>query len=141
MTLKFLSQQITRRQLALGAAGVAALSFLPRSAMVAAAQATTDLSTLGYSELDITVTDSGFEGVPESTAAGRYLLKVTNSNSDQSGNVGAVAFLCPTPAGVSLDEFMVLLSNTGGGAPQATPMGGDASAAASPEGGDAGSGA
>jgi len=141
MTLEFLSQQITRRQLAFGAAGVAALTLLPVGSIAAFAQETTDLSTLGYPELDVTVTDSGFEGVPATTAAGRYLLKVTNSNSDQSGNVGAVAFLSPTPAGLSLDEFMVLLSNTGGGAPQATPMGGDASAAASPEGGDAGSGA
>jgi len=141
MTLEFMSQPISRRQFAIGAAGVAALSFLPRGVMVASAQETTDLSTLGYPELDVTVTDSGFEGVPATTAAGRYLLKVTNSNSDQSGNVGAVAFLSPTPAGVSVDELMALVGGSGGGAPEATPAGGDASGAASPEGGDAGSGA
>ena len=55
------SLPMTRRQLALGAAGVAALSVLPRGAMIAAAQETTDLSTLGYPELNITVTDA--EGV------------------------------------------------------------------------------
>ena len=93
MTLEFLSQQITRRQLALGAAGVAALTFLPAGALTASAQESSDLSAMGYPELDVTVTDAGFEGVPESTAAGRYLLKVTNANSDKTGNVGAVAFL------------------------------------------------
>jgi len=131
---------MTRRQFAIGAAGVAALSVLPRGARLAAAQETTDLSTLGYPELNITVTDAGFEGVPESTAAGRYLLKVTNSNSDQSGNVGAVGFLSPTPAGLSVEEFMALLGGSGG-APEASPVGGDTSVAASPESGDEGSGA
>ena len=139
MAHEFLSQPITRRQLTLGAAGVAALTFLPPNLRFAAAQETTDLSTLGYPELSITVTDSEFEGVPESTAAGRYLLKVTNTSSDQTGTIGGVAFLSPTPTGMSVDEFMVLLSGAGGGPPEASPEGGDASAAASPEGGDEGS--
>ena len=135
MTLEFLSQQITRRQLALGAAGVAALTFLPAGALTASAQESSDLSAMGYPELDVTVTDAGFEGVPESTAAGRYLLKVTNANSDKTGNVGAVAFLSPTPAGMSAADFMVLLGGSGGGPAEATPNGGDESAAATPEDG------
>jgi hypothetical protein len=60
-----------------------------------------DLASLGYPELKVTVTDTGFEDVPEELPAGRYLLSVTGKTTK---DMGAVAFLSPTPARMSASE-------------------------------------
>ena len=81
MSVNLMSRQINRRQFAIGsAASLAAVSFLPSRSLVASAQSAADFASMGYPELAITVTATGFEGVPESTAAGRYLLKLTSSS-------------------------------------------------------------
>ncbi len=54
MIPEFLSQPVTRRQFALGSTlGAVALIVLPSRALVAAAQGTIDLSSLGYPELKV----------------------------------------------------------------------------------------
>lgn len=66
-----------------------------------------DLASLGYPELKVTVTDTGFEDVPEELPAGRYLLSVTGKTTK---DMGAVAFLSPTPARMSASEVIEILS-------------------------------
>jgi len=92
------------------------------------AQAATDLSALGYPELTITVTDTGFEGIPASTAAGRYLLTAKNARTSETENAGAVGFVSPTPAGMSAADLVQFITSMGPSA--ATP------AAAGNEGGE-----
>ena len=64
-----------------GGAAALALAMAATHGRLAWAQAATDFSGLGYPELAITVTDTGFEGVPASTAAGRYLLTAKNART------------------------------------------------------------
>ncbi|MCC6705290.1 MAG: hypothetical protein IT334_10470 [Thermomicrobiales bacterium] len=142
MKTDLLSRTIDRRQFVFGAAaGAAAFAFLPAPSIFAAAQGA-DFSTLGYPELKVNITDTGYEGIPDSLPAGRYLLTATTATAvptdmspDQSPP--AVAFVSPTPAGMSANDFLQLVSG-GGGAPPAgaTPeMGGTP-----PAGGDQGEG-
>jgi hypothetical protein len=94
------------------------------------------LASLGLPTLDITVTGTGYEGIPASLEAGRYLVTVTAA--DDTGEFGGgVAFL--QPAGMSGDEFITMLGELSGppdesgvGAAAATPIEGGA---ASPEAG------
>ena len=98
---------LTRRQFALGAAlGGAALA-AGRWVPSVAAQAS-DLASLGYPTLDVTITADGFEGIPETLPAGRYLL---NATAADGADGGAIAFLSPYE--MSADEFFAFL---GGGA-------------------------
>lgn len=92
---------------------------------------------LGLPTLDITVTADGYEGIPESLEAGRYLVTVTST--DDAGEFGGgVGFI--QPSGMSGDEFVGLLmeaigppDESGAGSAASTPI--DASAAeASPAG-------
>src|SRR5690242_19600300 len=69
-----------------GGAAALALTLAARLGRRAWAQAAPDFSGLGYPELAITVTDTGFAGVPATTAAGRYLLRATNARSAASEN-------------------------------------------------------
>lgn len=114
------SRNVTRRQFVIGtAASAAALALLPTRSLLAEAQATSDFSALGYSELKVTITDSAYEGIPASLPAGRYLLTATAKTSGQTSpdqNPPTVAFVSPTPAGMSANAFLQLL---GGGS--ATP--------------------
>jgi hypothetical protein len=119
-----------RTVLTRGGAAALALTLAVRQGRLAWAQETTDFSGLGYPELAITVTDTGFEGVPATTAAGRYLLTVTNARSAASENAGAVGFVSPTPAGKSAADFIQYVASLA--APAATPGGG------TPTGGDEG---
>jgi hypothetical protein len=121
-----------RTVLTRGGATTLALALAARQGRLAWAQQTTDFSGLGYPELVITVTDTGFEGVPATTAAGRYLLTVTNARSAASENAGAVGFVSPTPAGKSAADFLQFVASLA--APSATPVGG------TPTGGEAGGG-
>jgi hypothetical protein len=120
----FMSRQITRRQLAIGSvAGLAALGFRPSHTLVAFAQNAGDFASMGYPELAITMTDTGFEGVPKETEAGRYLLKLT-STLTSNNNGGAIGFVSPTPAGVSTSGLLKIMGAAGGAEGQATPAAG-----------------
>jgi hypothetical protein len=115
---------VDRRTLLKQGSGAAALAMVMAVThrRLAGAQAATDLSGLGYPELAITVTDTGFEGVPASTAAGRYLLTAKNTRSAEVENAGAVGFVSPTPAGMSAADFIQFVTSIGSSA--ATPMAG-----------------
>ena len=81
------------------------------------------LADLGLPTLDVTVTASGYEGIPESLEAGRYLVTITPAE-DTGEDGGGVGFV--QPSGMSADEFLGLLSGppdeTGVGAVPATPI-------------------
>jgi len=116
---------LSRRQVTLGAAlGGAVLAF-GRWIPDVNAQAV-DLTSLGYPTLDVTITADSFSGIPETLAAGRYLLNATAEDLEDGG---AVAFL--SPYDMSPDEFFAFL---GGGAPPASPEAG--SEAGGEEGGE-----
>ena len=123
MSVNFMSRQINRRQFAIGsAAGLAAVSILPSRSLVASAQGAADLASMGYPELAITVSATGFDGVPESTAAGRYLLKLTSSiPAGDTSNSGAIGFMSGTSIGMSAADLMQFLAGAAGGSPQGTP--------------------
>lgn len=98
------------------------LGMLPASA---AQEATPEsgLADLGFPTLNVTVTASGFEGIPDSLEAGRYLVTITAA--EEAGEFGgAVAFV--QPSGMTADEFLGLMvgppDETGVGAVPATPM-------------------
>jgi hypothetical protein len=111
------------------------------SAQEATPSGASPFADLGLPTLDITVTGTGYEGIPESLEAGRYLVTVTASE-DTGEFGGGVTFL--QPAGMTGDEFITMLGELSGppdesgvGAAAATPIEGGA---ASPEadGGEAG---
>lgn len=122
-----------------------ALLILPVSMMsVLAAQDVTPESAfadLGLPTLDVSVTADGYEGVPESLEAGRYL--VTVSVSEDAGEFGGgVAFL--QPEGMTGDEFIGMLGEllgppdeSGVGVAASTPVEGGAATPAE-EGGEMG---
>jgi hypothetical protein len=113
-------QLLSRRHVTVGAAFGGALLAFGRWIPNASAQAT-DLASLGYTTLDVTITADGFSGIPETLATGRYLLNATAEDLEAGG---AVAFL--SPYDISPEEFLTFL---GGGAPQASPA-----AAGAPDG-------
>ena len=118
-----LSQPLNRRHLALGSAlGLAGLTHLKFDGRTVFAQSSTDLTAMGFQTLDITITDSEISGVPESTPAGRYLVKVTSQVSAGSENVGAVGFVSPTPIGMSAADFIAAFLGSGSSGSDATPM-------------------
>jgi hypothetical protein len=125
------SQTVSRRHFIAGStAGLAALGLMAvRGGHSVSAQSAQDFASLGYPELDITVTDTGFEGVPDSTAAGRYLVNVTNNMNQSADSPAIVAFMSPTPIGMTADEFLGALAGMGGGgAPSASPAADEGSA-------------
>lgn len=89
----------------------------------------------GFADLDlptleVNVTTTGFEGIPEQLEAGRYLVTVNAAADTDFG--GAVGFV--QPAGMSAEEFLSALSGPPGGGdalgtpgatPDATPGEGD----------------
>ena len=124
----FLTRTVTRRQFAAGAvAGAATLALMPARSLFAAAQTTADLSSLGYPELNVTVTDTGFDGLPESTAAGRYLITVTGKTTKDVANL---AFVSPTPIGMSAADLIQAIAGMAG------PAAGDTSQSGGGQGGD-----
>jgi hypothetical protein len=66
------------------------------------------LEGLGLPRLDITLTADKYEGIPESTEAGRYLVSVTVGEDTVDGGV---AFVQPT--GMTADEFLAGLAGPG----------------------------
>ncbi len=63
-------------------------------------------SDLGLPELDVNVTTTAFEGIPEELAAGRYLLTLTAAEDTDFG--GGIAFV--QPDGMSAREFLEALA-------------------------------
>lgn len=123
MTTRRFNPVVTRRRFTAGAAlGAAALALGPSRLRFAAAQNAGDLASLGLTELKMTVTDTGYEDVPEEVAAGRYLLTVTSKTTDAPGTI---AFLSPTPVGMGVSELMDALAGMAGPPPDATPAAGD----------------
>jgi hypothetical protein len=62
---------------------------------------------LGLPELSITVSQAGYEGVPDQVEAGRYLVTVTPADDLEFG--GGVGFIRP-PEGMTADEFLAALA-------------------------------
>jgi len=77
--------------------GTAALA---QEATPAAGGGATFADTMGLPELAITASDSAFEGVPSETAAGRYVVTLTNAASEDA----AVEFL-QLPEGITIDAL------------------------------------
>jgi hypothetical protein len=118
------SYTLNRRQVVLGAIATAgALACASASSIVADAQGSSDFTSLGYPELKVTITSSSYEGIPDTLPAGRYLLtamteSATPAEGAQNENPPTVAFVSPTPAGMSASDFLQLLGG-GGEAPPA----------------------
>jgi len=75
---------------------------------------------LGLPELTVTVTASGYEGIPASTPAGRYLVTLTAA--DDTGDMGGGGVSFVQPAGMSGQDFVDALTQMqGGGTPAAMP--------------------
>lgn len=72
-------------------------------------------ASLGLPELNVTITADGYEGIPESLPAGRYLVTATPAAGVEVD--GAVAFV--QPQGMSAEDFLAAL--TGGGGAPASP--------------------
>jgi hypothetical protein len=100
---------VSRRELTLGGMAAAALTLLPARSLVAAAQDAADFASLGLPELKVTITDTGFEGLPATTPAGRYLLTATATAMGETApdqQPPTVAFVSPTPVGMSAADFL-----------------------------------
>lgn len=123
---------MSRRSFSAGAVatmlGGAAVLSTPLGRLVAAQS--TDLASLGLPTLDLTLSGGGFEGMPESIDAGRYLITLTVPEDMEFG--GSAAFVSPGPNS-TVDDLLMIMGG-GGGTPEASPVA-DASAAASPEAG------
>lgn len=69
----------------------------------ATAEAGIDWMSLGLPMLDLTVTSDGLTGVPDSTAAGRYLVHVSGEAVTPEGPPGGAIF-AQLPDGISADQ-------------------------------------
>jgi hypothetical protein len=76
------------------------------------------LADLGLPELDITVTATGYEGIPDEIAAGRYLITLTAAEDASDFGLGGIGFV--RPSGISGTEFLALMESTTG--ESATPV-------------------
>ena len=109
----------------------AALLFFPVSMIsVLAAQDASPAATgsafadLGLPTLDVTVTATGYEGLPEEIEAGRYLVTVTVAEDVEFG--GGIGFV-RSPEGMTADEFLAIHADPGpaeieGEVPGGTPI-------------------
>jgi hypothetical protein len=96
---------ISRRTFSIGlAAGAAVLAVPSLASRVAASQV--DLASLGLPTLDITAVPGGYEGIPETLAAGRYLLNLTVT---EEAEFGAAAFL--SPLGIDAATFIEMFAS------------------------------
>lgn len=99
------------------AAGVAAQEATPT--------ATDAFGNLGLPELHVTLTATGFEGVPEEIEAGRYLVTITAAEDLEFG--GGAGFVRP-PEGMTVDDYLAALeaevgpSEVEGEVPGGTPI-------------------
>jgi hypothetical protein len=122
------AHSITRRQFTLGAVVAGTALAIPRlGAAIAASQA--DLAGLGLPTIDVTITADGYEGIPESLEAGRYLINATLAEGLEEGL--AISFL--KPFGISAEEFLGMFGPPPGAA-EASPV--SAAAVEGEEGGE-----
>lgn len=127
------------RRLIFGFLGV--LLMLPTMALSAlAAQDATPASGLadaGLPQLDITMTTTGYEGIPDEIEAGRYLVTLT-AEEDAAEFGAGIAFVQP-PADMAVDDFLTAYmtppDESGVGEVAGTPIEGGG---ATPEGGASG---
>ena len=89
---------------------------------------------LGLPTLEVNVTTTGFEGIPEQLEAGRYLVTVNAAADTEFG--GAVGFV--QPGGMSAEEFLSALSGPPGGGDAVGTPGATPDATPSAEGGEMG---
>lgn len=111
MIQHLLSRPVTRRQFTLGTLACAALALPPARPILAQgtpASAST-FAGLGLPELRISATATGFAGVPDAVAAGRYLFLFTST--EDLGPEGA-NFDFVQPVGASFEEFIDLLNGS-----------------------------
>ena len=82
------------------------------------------LAADGLSELAVTVTATGYEGIPDELAAGRYLITLTVAE-DAAEFGGGIAFV-QAPEGMNTDEFLTAYTTppdeSGVGDAAATPI-------------------
>ena len=110
---------------------LAALLVVPLSLMSAlAAQdaspaaADSAFADLGLPELNVTMTTTGYEGLPEEIEAGRYLVTINAAADLEFG--GGIGFVRP-PEGMTADEFLAIHAEPGpaeieGEVPGGTPV-------------------
>ena len=126
--------KMTRRTVLAGAIGAAALLGLSRVGV--RAQSTPEagpFSGLGLPELNVTITDTGYEGIPSTLTAGRYLVTATANTKPISGQQQppTVAFISPTSAGMTAADFLQILAPP----PASSPEAGASPAAGGDQGG------
>lgn len=117
MDAQYGHRMISRRAVVLGAAklsvgGTLAAALAGSGLQTAFAQgtpATSALTSLGLPELKITATDTGYEGLPATTAAGWYLMTLT-----VSGKNPASANFMQLPQGMSFADFQALMQSAAG---------------------------
>lgn len=105
--------------------GVIGGASLVTASVTATAQDAAPFADLGLPELNVTVSDTAYEGIPEETEAGRYLVTVTADEETEFG--GGVGFV--KPEGMSAQEFLQMAAgppDIAGVEPDATPELGDA---------------
>lgn len=117
-----------RYLLSLGALLMALTLFAPAIGAAQDATPTGALAAAGLPELAVTVTATGYEGIPDELAAGRYLVTVTVSE-DVAEFGGGIAFV-QAPADMTSDDFMAAYltppDESGVGDVAATPVEGGA---------------
>ena len=91
-----------------GTAALLVVGVLPAGARQAATpeSALGHFDSLGLPALDVAVSNAGFEGIPESIEAGRYLVTVTVAADVEFG--GGIGFV--RPEGVTIEEFSAFLA-------------------------------
>jgi hypothetical protein len=111
-------QPITRRTFVASTLAMAvSIPFLTREvAAQAGTPAATGLGQLGLPELRVTITTEGYEGIPLSLPAGRYLVTATGEPET------AVGFLQPT--GMSMDDVLIILQGGQASPASGTPASG-----------------
>ena len=118
---------LNRRQVTVGTLAAGAMLALPGFGRFASARQAADLASLGLPTLDVAVSAAGYEGIPESLPAGRYLLTLSVGSDLETGEA---AFVQP-PAGTSAADFLGGIGVSVGD-DAASPAASDDSAEASP---------
>jgi hypothetical protein len=108
------SRLLTRRQFSLGTALAGATLAMPYFRNVSLASQA-DLASIGLPTLDITITADGFEGIPDTLEAGRYLINATAA-AEVGEDGAAIAFI--QPYNMTADAFF---SEIGGPTAGASP--------------------
>ena len=75
--------------------------------------------SLGLPTLDVSVSMAGYEGIPATIEAGRYLVNLTAAEDQEEG--GTVAFIRP-PEGKTADDLLAAIAADQGSTAEATPM-------------------